>query len=107
MYSSDELFQHSQEGYLDGYIPSCEARRETKTTNNPQVSPETVHHGSTYIIIILTWQNETMNDDKTKIFTYRPVSDSLGFRSADDVTTIADDVTMTRQLWCYHLNNGI
>ena len=41
---------------------------------------------------------------KTTILTHRPRV-SLDFSSADDVTTIADDVTMTRQLWRDHVNS--
>ena len=31
MYSSDELFQSSREGYFGVYFPSCEAMREINT----------------------------------------------------------------------------
>ena len=31
MYSSDELFQRSREGYFGVYFPSCEAAREINT----------------------------------------------------------------------------
>ena len=31
MYSSDELFQHSREGYFGVYFPSCIANREINT----------------------------------------------------------------------------
>ena len=47
--------------------PQLWSKEGNKTANNPQVSPETVHHGSTYIIIILTWQNESMNDHKRSL----------------------------------------
>ena len=87
MYSSDELFQRSREGYFYVYLPSCEATREINTKNNTRVSTETVRHEITYIILFLTRHNESIYDDKTTIFTHRPGSHSLGLRSADDVTT--------------------
>ena len=62
MFSSDELFQSSREGYFGVY---------NKHQNNTRVSAETVRHESTYIILFLTRQNESINDDKTTIFTHR------------------------------------
>ena len=58
MYSSDESFQRSREGYFDVYFPSCEYQ------NNTRVSAETVRHESTYIILFLTRHNESINDYK-------------------------------------------
>ena len=48
MYSSDELFQRSREGYFGVYAYQ----------NNTRVSAETVRHESTYIILFLTRHNE-------------------------------------------------
>ena len=43
-----------------------------KHNNNTRVGAETVCHESTYIISFLTRHNESINDDKPTIFTYRP-----------------------------------
>ena len=53
MYSSDELFQHSQEGYF------C-----VKHKNNTRASAETVYHESTYIILFLIRHNDSIYVDK-------------------------------------------
>ena len=78
MYSSDELFQHSREGYFGVY---------TKHQNNTRVSAKTVRQKSTYIALFFTWHKESINDDKKRRSLHIvPVSHSLKFRSADDVT---------------------
>ena len=71
MYSSDILFLWSREGYFGVYFPELRSNEENKQQNNTRVSAETVHHSSTYIILFLTRQNESTNDDKTTIFTHR------------------------------------
>ena len=63
MYSSDELFQRSREGYFGVYFPSCEATREINTKNYTRVSIKTIRHESTYIILFLTRHTELINDD--------------------------------------------
>ena len=60
MYSSDELFQRPREGYFGVYFSSCEATMETKT----KITLETVRHESTQIILFLTRNNESINDDE-------------------------------------------
>ena len=45
-----------------------------------------------------------------KMMIFKPsslVSHSLSLHSADDIKSIADDVTMTWQLVCDHMNNDI
>ena len=37
MYSSDELFQRSREGYFGAYFPSCEATGKINTKNNTYI----------------------------------------------------------------------
>ena len=64
MYSSNELFQRSREGYFCVYFPSCEATMDINAKNNNRVGAETVRHESTYIILFLTRHNESINDDK-------------------------------------------
>ena len=54
-----------------------------KHKDNTRVSAETARHESTCIIVFLTRHNESI---KTTIFTHRPVSHSLGLRSAADFT---------------------
>ena len=101
MYLSDELFQRSREGYFAVYFPSCKATREINTKNNTRVSAETVRHESTYIILFLTRQNESINDDKNDdLYTLSPCPTLSGFVLVMTSQSIADDVTMTRQLWC-------
>ena len=53
MYSSDELYQRSQEGYLGN-----------EHQNNTRVSAETIRDETTYIILAFTRHNEHINDDK-------------------------------------------
>ena len=86
MYSSEELFERSREGYFGVYFPSCEAMREINIKNT-WVSAETVRHESTYIISFLTWHSESINDDENDDF-YRssPCLTHSVFFSADDVT---------------------
>ena len=86
MYSSDELFQRSRECYFGVYLfPELRSNEGNKHQNNIWVSAETVRYESTYIILFLTWYNESITDDKNDIV---PVSHLVGFRSADDVTVI-------------------
>ena len=73
MYSSDELFQRSREGYFGDYFPCCEATREINTKITlARVSAETNRQEKTYIILFFTRHNESINDDKSTIFTRRP-----------------------------------
>ena len=74
-------------GLFWSLFPELQSNKGNKHQNNTQVSAETVHHKGEYIILLLTWHNESINDDKNDdLYTSPPVSDSLGFRSADDVT---------------------
>ena len=75
MYSSNELFQRSREGYLGVY--------DNKHQNNTRMSAETVRRESVCIILFHTRHNGSINEDKATI---SAVSHSLAFRSADDVT---------------------
>ena len=92
MYSSNELFQQSREGYFGVYFPSAETVR-------PEI---------TYIILFLTRYNESINTDK---------NDNL-YTSSQCLTrsvlvlfltsqSIAGDVTIIRQLWHDHVNDDI
>ena len=53
-------------------FPELRSNKGNKHQNNTWVSAVTVHHLSTYIILFLTWHNNSINDNKTKIFTHRP-----------------------------------
>ena len=82
MYSSDEPFQRSQEGYFG--------------VNNTRVSTETVRHESTYIILFLTRHNESINDDKhDELYTSSPCLTHSVFVLLMTSQSIVDDVTMT------------
>ena len=90
MCSSDELFQHSHEGHFGVY---------NKYQNNTRVSAETVCHESTYIILFLTRHNESINDDKNDdLYTSSLYLTCSFFVLLMTSQSIADDVTMTRQL---------
>ena len=72
MYLSGELFQCSRKGYFCVYFLSCEATREINQNNNTRVSTETVCQESTYIILFLTWNDKSINENKMTIFTHCP-----------------------------------
>ena len=59
MYSSDEPFQRSQEGYFWCLFPELRSNEGIKYQNNTRVSAETVRQESTYIILFLTRHNES------------------------------------------------
>ena len=65
MYSSDELFQRSPEGYFDDYWIN-------KYENNTRVSIETIHHGSTNIILPVTREMFPFDDVIMKIIVRPP-----------------------------------
>ena len=72
MYLSDELFQCSREIYFCCLFSELRNDEGNKHQNNTRVSAETVRHKSTYIILFLTRHSDSINDDKTTIFTHRP-----------------------------------
>ena len=76
MYSSDELFQRSREGYFGVYFPSCEAKREMNakiTLEWAQKQFVTRVYASFYFLHDIANPEITI---KTTIFTHRP-RDSL------------------------------
>ena len=99
MYSSDELFRRSRQGYVCVYFPRCK--------NNTRVSAETVRHDSKYIILFLTRHSAPINDDKNDdIQTSSPCrASSVSVLLTPE--SIADDVTITRQLWRDHEKSDI
>ena len=54
------------------FFPELWSNEGNKNQNNTRVSAETFRHENTYIILFLTWHNESINDDKTTIFTNCP-----------------------------------
>ena len=107
MYSSDELFQRSRDGYFGVYFPSCEATREiiTKITLDwAQKQFVTRVHTLFYFLHDITTIKMTKNDDRHTstlclthwVYVLLMTSQSIGH-----------DVTMTGQLWSGHVTNDI
>ena len=64
MYSSGELFMHSLEGYFGVLFSELHSNERSKHQDNSWVSVETVRHKSTYIVLVLTRYQKSINDDK-------------------------------------------
>ena len=104
MYSSDKLFQCSQEGYSGVYFPSCEATREMNTKITFQWAQKqfvTRVHTLSYFLHNI---NNNKDDD---LSTSSPCLTRSVFVLLMTSQSIPDDVTMTRKLWCDHLNSDI
>ena len=52
-------------------FPELRSNEGNKHENDTRVSAETVRHESTYLIVFHTRHNDSINDDKTTIFTPR------------------------------------
>ena len=97
---SDKLFQRSQEDHFDDYL--------NKHQNNTQVSTETVHHESTYIILFFTQHDESKYDDENDdLYTSSPCLTCSVFILQLTSQSIVDDITLTIQLWRDHMNSDI
>ena len=108
MYSSDELFQRSWEGYFGVLFAELQSNEGNKHQNNTGVSAETVRYKSTYIILLLTQRNESINDDKNdNLYTSSPYLTRSVLVLLMMSQSIVNDTTMTRQLWRDHVNSGI
>ena len=82
-------------------FPELWSNKGNKHQNNTRVSTEYIHYESTYIILFVTRHNESINDDKNdNLYTLSTCPTLLGFVLLMMSQSIADDVTMTRQLWC-------
>ena len=92
-------------GFLLGLFSELQSNDGNKHQNNTPVSAETVHHKSTYVTLFLSWHNESINDDKIIIFTHRSRVSPARFSFC--WWSIAHDVTMTKKLWHYQVNNDI
>ena len=76
--------------------------------NNTRVSASTVLHKSEYIILFLTWHNESINDAKNEdLYTSSPCLIRSLYVLLMTSQSIGDDVTITRQLWREHVTNDI
>ena len=109
MYLSDELvFQRSREGDFSVYFLICEAMREINTKITLEWAQKqfiTLVHTLLYFLhgLINPWIMMKM-----KIFhTSSPCIIRLVFVLLMMSQLIADDVTMTRQVWRDHLNSDI
>ena len=61
-------------------FPELWSNEGNKHQNNTQVSAETVRHNSTYIILFLIWQNDSINDDKNDdLYTSSPCLTRFSF----------------------------
>ena len=89
-------------------LPELWSNEGNKHQNNTRVSIETVRHESTYIILFLTRPNESMRKDKNNdLYTSSPCLTCSVFILLMTSQSIADDVTMTTQLWRDHVDNDI
>ena len=89
-------------------FPELWSNEGNKHQNNTRVSAETVCYESTYIILFLTWHNESINDNKKDdLYTSSLCLTHSVFVLLMMSQLIVDDVTMTRQLWRDHVNNDI
>ena len=89
-------------------FPKLGSNEVNKHQNTTQVNAETVCHESTYIILFLTRNNESINDDENDdLNASSPCLTRYVFVLLMTSQSIADDVIMTRQLWRDHVNNDI
>ena len=89
-------------------FPELRSNEENKYQNNTRVSAETVRRENTYIILFVARHYESINDYKIdELYTSSPCLTRLGVVLVMTSQSIADDVTMTRQLWCDHVSSDI
>ena len=89
-------------------FPELQGNEGNKHQNDTRVSTETVRHESTYIILFLTRHNESINEDKIDdLYTSSPCLTRSVFVLLMTSQSIADDATMTKQLWRDHVNGDI
>ena len=82
-----------------------QSNERNKYQNNTWVGAELVCHESTYIILFLTGHNESINEDRNDdLNTSSPCLTRFIFVLLMMPQSIADDVTMTEQLWRDHVN---
>ena len=89
-------------------FPNLRSNERNKYQNNTRLSTEKNRHESTYIILFLKRHNESINDDKNgDLYTSSPCLTRSVLVLLVKSQSIADDVTMTRQLWHGHVNSDI
>ena len=97
---------HAHESVILVFI--SRVAKGNKHQNNTLVSPETACHECTYIILFLTRYNESINDDRNDNLYTSPMCHTCSvFVLLMTSQSIADDVKITWQLWCDHVNNVI
>ena len=82
-------------GLLWCLFPELRSDEGNKHHNNTWVSAETVCQESIYIIVFLTWHNESINDDKND-YTLSVWLTRLVFVLLMTSQSIANDITMAR-----------
>ena len=89
-------------------LSQLRSNKGNKHKNNTRVSVETVHHESIYAILFLTRHNESINYDKIDdLNTSSPCLTLSIFVLLMTSQSIADYVSITRQLWRDHVNSDI
>ena len=106
MYSHDEPFQRSREGYFGVYFPGCEATREinTKTTLEWAQKQFAMRvHTLFYFLHDITNKKDDENDD---LKTSTPCLSRSVYGLLMTSQSIVYDVTITRQVWRRDRVNG-
>ena len=86
-------------------FPELRSIKGNKQHDSTRVSAQTVHHESTYISLFLTRHNESIKDDKNgDPHTSTPCLTRSVYILLMTSQSIADDVTMTEQLWRDRVN---
>ena len=108
MYSNGELFMPSRECYILVLFPEWHSNEGNKHQNNTRMTEKIVRRESTEIISFLAWHNEAINDEKIDdLHPSTPCLTHSVYILLMTSQSIADDVTMTKQLWYERVNNGI
>ena len=96
----------THKGVLLVFISRLYSNVGNKQENNIWVSIWTIHHKSTYIILFLTWHNESIsNNENDDLHTLSSFLTRLVYVLLMMSQSIADDITMTRQLWREHVKS--
>ena len=107
-YIDNNLCSSAHEGVFLCLFPELRSNEGNKPKNNIWANAEAVRHEITYIILFLTRQSESINDDKNDDFyTSSPCLTRAVFLLLMTSQSIADDVTTMIKLWRDHLNSDI
>ena len=89
-------------------FPELRSNEGNKYQNNTRMSTETICHESIYIILFLTRHNESINDYKNdELYTWSPCLTGSVFVLFLTSQSIADHVTMTRQITWIMISNWL